>query len=64
MPIPGKGDSNFNYSWIPIIGPLTGGVLGVTVYEYLFENTENIYLYLSLGIFLIVSTLSIIENKN
>ncbi len=64
LPIPGKGDSNFNYSWIPIIGPLTGGVLGVTVYEYLFENIENIYLYLSVGIFLLVSTLSIIESKN
>ena len=56
LPIPGKGDSNFNYSWIPIIGPLTGGVLGVTLYEYLFENIENIYLYLSVGIFLLVST--------
>ena len=49
---------------ISIIGPLTGGVLGVTVYEYLFENIENIYLYLSVGIFLLVSTLSIIESKN
>ena len=64
LPIPGKGDSNFGYSWIPVIGPLTGGVLGVTVYEFLFENIENIYLYLSVGIFLIVSTLSIIESKN
>ena len=64
LPIPGKGDSNFGYSWIPVIGPLTGGVLGVTVYEFLFENIENIYLYLSVGIFLLVSTLSIIESKN
>ena len=64
LPIPGKGDSNFGYSWIPVIGPLTGGVLGVTVYEFLFENIETIYLYLSVGIFLLVSTLSIIESKN
>ena len=64
LPIPGKGDSNFGYSWIPVIGPLTGGVLGVTVYEFLFENIENIYLYFSVGIFLLVSTLSIIESKN
>ena len=64
MTIPGKGDSNFGYSWIPVIGPLTGGVLGVTVYEFLFENIENIYLYFSVGIFLLVSTLSIIESKN
>ena len=38
LPIPGKGDSNFGYSWIPVIGPLTGGVLGVSVYEFLFEK--------------------------
>jgi glycerol uptake facilitator protein len=27
MPIPGKGDSDWGYSWIPVVGPLIGGVL-------------------------------------
>lgn len=27
LPIPGKGDSDFAYSWIPVVGPILGGVL-------------------------------------
>ncbi|MEM6378035.1 MAG: MIP/aquaporin family protein, partial [Bacteroidota bacterium] len=27
LPIPGKGDSGFGYSWIPVVGPLIGGLL-------------------------------------
>jgi glycerol uptake facilitator protein len=27
LPISGKGDSDFSYSWIPVVGPLLGGVL-------------------------------------
>jgi glycerol uptake facilitator protein len=27
LPIPGKGDSNWGYAWIPIVGDLTGGAL-------------------------------------
>jgi glycerol uptake facilitator protein len=28
LPIRGKGDSDWSYSWIPVVGPLIGGVLG------------------------------------
>ncbi len=27
LPIPGKGDSDWGYSWIPIVGPIAGAVL-------------------------------------
>jgi len=27
LPIRGKGDSNWGYAWVPIVGPLIGGVL-------------------------------------
>ena len=27
LPIKGKGDSDWGYSWVPIVGPLIGGVL-------------------------------------
>lgn len=64
LPIKGKGDSNFKYSWIPVIGPIVGGILGVNVYEFLFENTVSIYFYISLSIFFIITALSLIENKN
>jgi len=32
LPIPGKGGSDWEYAWIPIIGPLIGGVLGAGLY--------------------------------
>ncbi len=27
LPIPGKGGSNWGYAWMPVLGPLAGGVL-------------------------------------
>ena len=45
LPISGKGGSNWGYSWIPISGPILGGILGTTVYQFLFENNTSIYLY-------------------
>jgi glycerol uptake facilitator len=32
LPIPKKGSSDWSYSWIPVIGPLVGGVVGAAVY--------------------------------
>lgn len=33
LPIQGKGDSEWNYAWIPIVGPLIGGAIGSILYE-------------------------------
>jgi glycerol uptake facilitator protein len=32
LPIPGKGDSDWGYCWIPVIGPILGGILGAAAY--------------------------------
>lgn len=37
LPIPGKGSSDWSYAWIPVLGPLVGSVLGVLVYQGLFQ---------------------------
>jgi|ERR1700690_364961 len=34
LPIPGKGSSDWEYAWIPVVGPLIGGAIGVLVYNY------------------------------
>ncbi|MCX8491476.1 MAG: aquaporin family protein [Cyclobacteriaceae bacterium] len=36
LPIHGKGKSDWVYAWIPVLGPIIGGVLGVWVYQLLF----------------------------
>jgi len=32
VPIPSKGDSNWSYAWIPVIGPLIGAFLAAGIY--------------------------------
>lgn len=38
LPIPGKRDSDWGYSWIPVVGPLVGGALAALVYKATFTN--------------------------
>ena len=35
LPIPGKGSSDWSYSWIPVIGPIVGGIIGACLYSYI-----------------------------
>jgi len=35
LPISGKGSSNWSYAWIPVVGPLTGGIAGAALYVFL-----------------------------
>ncbi|MEV4228321.1 MIP/aquaporin family protein [Streptomyces bobili] len=36
LPIPNKGTSDWGYAWIPVVGPLTGGVLAGLLYNVAF----------------------------
>ena len=36
LPILGKRDSDWSYAWIPVIGPIAGGLLGVVIHKALF----------------------------
>jgi len=38
LPIAGKGSSDWEYSWIPVVGPLIGGAIGALAYQALFTN--------------------------
>jgi glycerol uptake facilitator protein len=38
LPIPGKGDSDWGYSWIPVVGPLIGGALGALAFDLFYPG--------------------------
>lgn len=38
LPIRGKGSSGWNYSWVPILGPLTGACLAAVCYLGIFSS--------------------------
>jgi glycerol uptake facilitator protein len=35
LPIPGKGHSDWEYSWVPVVGPVIGGVIGALLFRAL-----------------------------
>jgi glycerol uptake facilitator len=36
LPIAGKGNSDWRYAWIPVVGPVAGGILGALFYRLLW----------------------------
>jgi glycerol uptake facilitator protein len=36
LPIAGKGESDWGYSWVPVAAPVVGGILGALVYQGFF----------------------------
>ncbi|AEF93022.1 MIP family channel protein [Desulfotomaculum nigrificans CO-1-SRB] len=36
LPIAGKGSSDWGYAWIPVVGPVIGGILGALFYKAFF----------------------------
>lgn len=36
LPVAGKGDSDWAYSWVPVLGPICGGVAAALVFNLIF----------------------------
>ncbi|WP_026574696.1 MIP/aquaporin family protein [Bacillus sp. UNC438CL73TsuS30] len=63
LPIPGKGSSNWGYSWIPVVGPLLGGSLGAVIYKAIFLGEFTGALWVVIGLNSIVLFLAFIAGK-
>lgn len=50
LPIAGKGDSNWGYAPIPVIGPLVGGAIGALFYQGLFVGKLDILFFVGLAV--------------
>lgn len=54
LPIPGKGDSNWGYSWIPVVGPIIGGVFGCYFFQAVFNGEYSIGFWLLGAVVLVI----------
>jgi len=36
LPIKGKGGSGWNYSWVPLVGPMVGGAIAAGLFLLVF----------------------------
>lgn len=55
LPIPGKGKSDWAYSWIPVLGPLIGGMTGSLVYKAIYKGETHPLLWVLVIIILLVA---------
>ena len=38
LPIAGKGPSDWGYAWVPVVGPIIGGILGALAFDAFFPG--------------------------
>jgi glycerol uptake facilitator protein len=38
LPIPGKGPSDWDYAWIPVVGPLIGGAIAALLFKAFYPG--------------------------
>ena len=38
LPIAGKGPSDWSYAWVPVVGPIVGGVLGALAFDLFYPG--------------------------
>ena len=61
LPIAGKGDSDWGYSWIPVFGPIIGGVYGALLYNALFEGLLDIPFWIFSVIMIVIIAIAVRE---
>ncbi|MCO7124917.1 aquaporin family protein [Sporolactobacillus shoreicorticis] len=63
LPIKGKGGSNWGYAWIPIVGPVIGGVFGALFYQALFLGHQTLAFWIGSATVFTVIAASLITEK-
>jgi len=64
LPIPGKGSSNWKYSWIPVVGPIIGAGTGALFYQGLFQgNAYNAVLSLCVVLVFLIGIIQFQSRK-
>ncbi|MCM3164803.1 MIP/aquaporin family protein [Metabacillus litoralis] len=64
LPIAGKGSSNWKYAWIPVIGPIFGGVLGAQFHHAVFVGGSINALYILIGLLVVIALVVKVSHTN
>ncbi|QKY69908.1 MIP/aquaporin family protein [Lentibacillus sp. CBA3610] len=54
LPIPGKGGSDWAYAWIPVAGPILGGIYGAVFYNAMFLGEYSVVFWVVSAIVAII----------
>lgn len=64
LPIKGKGPSDWAYSWVPVLGPIIGGMYGTVFYKAIFEGVYSIAFWILSVICFSILAFSVIYKKS
>lgn len=59
LPVSGKRDSDWSYAWVPVAGPVIGGLLGTFFYKAAFHSQVSTGLWVAGAAFLAVVVMAI-----
>lgn len=59
LPIPGKSKSDWAYGWIPVVGPVIGGIYGALFYQAIFKQNITLTFWVFSAISLAIVILAI-----
>jgi glycerol uptake facilitator protein len=63
LPISGKGHSDWNYAWIPVVAPILGCLLGTSLYKMLYKNDFQLQYVAAVAIACVVSAIAILKGQ-
>ena len=63
LPIYGKGKSDWQYATVPILGPITGGILGATIYRLAYQGRFDGWTIVSVILVIVTLVFGSILNK-
>ncbi len=59
LPIAGKGKSDWAYSWIPVLGPVIGGIGGALVYNVLQGEEPSLWFWMMALVIVLIVMLAV-----
>lgn len=63
LPIAGKGGSDWQYAWIPVVGPLLGGTLGAALYQIFYIRDFQTHYFIVIGLSIVAIIIAIVQER-